>query len=118
MSKLTVGEAYLLLKEDGVYWAAGHRGKDRIITSVNSTEIPDCYEWFQEGEMILTTLYPYKTMDEKIKFIKNLNEMGVSCLGVHPSKHKTFVIPEYLKVLADLFDFPIFIINKKFHIQK
>ncbi|HHY03616.1 MAG TPA: hypothetical protein GX534_00285 [Thermoanaerobacterales bacterium] len=113
MAELLVSDAFLLLKHDGVYWAAGQRGGNRLINSVNITEIPDCYEWFQKGEMVLTTLYPYNTMDEKIKFIKNLNEAEVACLGIHPGKHESFDLPEYLKVLADSFNFPIFIFDRK-----
>jgi purine catabolism regulator len=113
MEGITVKEVYEILKEDGVYWAAGRNGEDRVIRSVSVIEIPDCFEWLQGGEMILTTLYPYKTIDERINLIRGLNKGKAACICIHPGNDQFPHVPDCLIKLADEINFPLFLIERK-----
>ncbi|MGB9813428.1 MAG: PucR family transcriptional regulator [Thermovenabulum sp.] len=113
MEGITVKEAYEILKEYGVKWVAGIEGENRVVKSVSVIEIPDCFEWLQGGEMILTTLYQYKTLDEKLELIEGLNKGNAACIAIHPGKEACMNIPDILIDLANNLRFPIFIIPKK-----
>ncbi|MDI3481320.1 MAG: PucR family transcriptional regulator, purine catabolism regulatory protein [Tepidanaerobacteraceae bacterium] len=113
MEGITVKEAYEILKEDGVYWAGGRNGENRIIKSVSVIEIPDCLEWLQGGEMILTTLYPYKTVDERLNLIKSLSKGEAACICIHPGNDDFPHVPDCLIKLADEINFPLLLIDRK-----
>ncbi|MGI6485389.1 MAG: PucR family transcriptional regulator [Tepidanaerobacteraceae bacterium] len=106
-------EAYELIRDDGVDWLAGRNGEGRVIKSVNVIEIPDCFEWIRGGEMMLTTLYPYKTIQEKIDLIIHLNKGNAACVLIHPGNEKSLKVPDYLIDLSDNYDFPLLAIDRK-----
>lgn len=113
MEGILVKEAYELIRDDGVDWLAGRNGEGRVIKSVNVIEIPDCFEWIRGGEMMLTTLYPYKTIQEKIDLIIHLNKGNAACVLIHPGNEKSLKVPDYLIDLSDNYDFPLLAIDRK-----
>jgi len=113
MEGITVKEAYEILKKDGFYWAGGRNGESMIIKSVSVIEIPDCFEWLQGGEMILTTLYPYKTIEERANLIRGLSRGEAACICIHPGNDPFPQVPDCLIKLADEINFPLFLIDRK-----
>ena len=71
-------EAYELIRDDGVDWLAGRNGEGRVIKRSMSSKFQTALNGFV-GEMMLTTLYPYKTIQEKIDLIIHLNK-GNACV--------------------------------------
>lgn len=113
MEGITVKEAYEILKDDGIYWAGGRNGESRVIKSVSVIEIPDCFEWLQGGEMVLTTLYPYKTVEERLNLIKGLSRGEAACICIHPGNDAFPQVPDCLIKLSDEINFPLFLIDRK-----
>ena len=113
MEGIPVREAYEIIRDNGVEWLAGKEGSDRIIKSVNVIEIPDCYEWIQGGEMMLTTLYPYKTVQERTDLIRHLNKGNAACVLLHPGNEQSLKVPNYLIDLSNMLDFHFFWLTGK-----
>ncbi len=113
MEGIPVREAYEIIRDNGVEWLAGKEGSDRIIKSVNVIEIPDCYEWIQGGEMMLTTLYPYKTVQERTDLIRHLNKGNAACVLLHPGNEQSLKVPNYLIDLSNMLDFPLLLVDRK-----
>lgn len=79
---------------------SGEESLNNCILSANIMEVPDIQNWAQEGDLLVTTGYPFKDSPERlIKTARLLAEKGVAALAVKP---KRFIdrIPEELIRLA------------------
>lgn len=79
---------------------SGEDSLNNCILSANIMEVPDIQNWAQEGDLLVTTGYPFKDYPEKlIMTTKLLVEKGVAALAIKP---KRFIdrIPEELIDLA------------------
>jgi purine catabolism regulator len=63
--------------------------------------------------MILTTLYPYKTIDERLNLIRGLSRGEAACICIHPGNDPFPQVPDCLIKLADEINFPLFLIERK-----
>ena len=86
---------------------SGRQGLKNEITSITVMEVPDISDWVSEGELILTTGYPFK--DSPVKFaalISRLSEKRLSGIAI---KTKRFIdeLPAEVLQKADELGFPL-----------
>lgn len=87
---------------------AGARGLGRYINRVNVMEVPDVIDWVRPGEFLITSGFPFHNRPELIaEIIPQLNQKGVSALGIKTKRYIDQVPPQALE-LADQLGFPIF----------
>lgn len=86
----------------------------KIVNGTTIMEAPDIADWLKGGELILTSLYPIRSFNEKeqTQFIKKLAEKGVSALVI---KNHRFVneIPQSIVNEAEKCNLPIIQIPKE-----
>ncbi len=86
---------------------AGEAGLGRVVTSVNVLEVPDILDWVCEGQLLITTAYPYKNNTEMLgELIPRLHKAGVAGIGIKPKRYINEV-PETVLNIANQLAFPI-----------
>jgi purine catabolism regulator len=104
---ITVTEALNLPELQQVTVAAGKKGLDRLISSVNLMEVPDISNYVKEGELLITTMYPIRD-DEDLQreLIPMLHSKGVAALALAPlAAGRT--IPGFMTRQARDLNFPL-----------
>lgn len=88
----------------------GKKGIKREIHFVSVMEVPDISDWVSEGELLMTTGYPFKdSILELVRLIKKLNSKRVTGMAF---KTKRFVneLPDEILQVADELGFPLIIL--------
>ncbi|OLN29149.1 PucR family transcriptional regulator ligand-binding domain-containing protein [Desulfosporosinus metallidurans] len=83
MKGTTVNEALELLKPYGAILVAGGNGLSNCIESLNIQELADYHTWVHGGELYLTTLQAFDTIEEIHGLICAFAEAKVAALAVH-----------------------------------
>ncbi|MBM7645873.1 purine catabolism regulator [Scopulibacillus daqui] len=103
----TVNDLFILEPLKACKILAGHRGLERTVTFVNTSDTPDVNLFLDKHHMLLTTGYGFK--DDSEGFCELIKEMNrKSCAGII-IKLKRFHkhLPEEVKLLADDLAMPI-----------
>lgn len=87
---------------------AGMKGIKNTVTNVNVMADPDIINWVEEGELLLTTAYSFKTssLEEQRDFIRQCSEKQLSALGIKIYPYLDH-LPEEILALADKLGLPI-----------
>jgi PucR family transcriptional regulator, purine catabolism regulatory protein len=82
-------------------------GLDREVTGANIVEVPDVYRWLRGGEILFTAGYAWRD-DPKalVEVLHQLDDIGVSALGVKLSRYLTEV-PDEVVAAADEIGLPL-----------
>lgn len=105
--QLTIREALSIEPLNKAKLIAGEGGLDKIITSVNVMEVPDIIDFVNEGEFLVTTMYPLK--DDKAgidSLIFNLHRKNLAGLAVKPYRY-IGEIPQQMIDDANRLNFPL-----------
>lgn len=104
---LTVKDALSMDILNDAVVISGKRGLYKEIEFITVMEVPDIFDWVSEGELILTTGYPFKDSPlELVGLIKDLSTKRVACIAF---KMKRFIdeLPQEVLQIADELDFPL-----------
>ena len=104
---ITVREALFLPSLGRGRLAAGERGLDRRITSVNMMEVPDIGAYVRPGELLVTTAYPLRDDARAVnELVKMLAGRGLAALALKPGRYIQ-TLPEPMIRAADALGFPV-----------
>ena len=104
---LTLEHALSLDVLKGASVLSGEQGLKNEISSITVMEVPDISDWVSEGELILTTGYPYK--DSPVKFVSLISSLSEKRLAGIAIKTKRFIdeLPPEVLEKADELGFPL-----------
>lgn len=104
---LTVEEALAIYPLSKAKLVAGSKGTARMITSLNTMDAPDVFDWIKSGEMLFTTAFAIKdTPDSFLQMLRKLDERGAAGIGVKLGRYWS-EIPAVVLEEADRMHFPI-----------
>ncbi|WP_309120745.1 PucR family transcriptional regulator ligand-binding domain-containing protein [Paenibacillus sp.] len=105
--RLTVEEALTIYPLSKAKLVAGSKGIGRIITSLNTMDAPDVFDWIKSGEMLFTTAFAIKdTPDSFLQMLRKLDERGAAGIGIKLGRYWS-EIPDIVLEEADRMHFPI-----------
>jgi purine catabolism regulator len=86
---------------------AGHKGLDRVVSSVTVGEVPDIADWLSGGEIVLSTMFALINDVERQKdFCRRIMTANASALFIKPKRFVGHFPAEILEA-AETRDFPI-----------
>jgi len=81
---------------------AGSSSLDRLVSSVSVVEVPDVWRWLHGGEMLLTTMYPFKdNLEAQLDLVRQIASKGASCLVVKTGRFIDVVSPEVVELAEE-----------------
>jgi sugar diacid utilization regulator len=107
---VSVGEVLALFKEYGVTLLAGEAGLDHRVSGVSVLELGVEQQnpaWYLGGELALSTLQMYPSVESVIEVVRLLSSRKVAALGIHQGTAPS--VPDARIVdAAESLDFPLF----------
>lgn len=109
---MTVGDLLKLNSLKGCRFVTDNVDEQVQVTGVNVMEVPDIFNWVNEGELLLTVGYSYRHRPEEFAdILPRLKEKGVAVLGF--KIHRFFEeIPDYIIDSAEKCGLPIIEISE------
>lgn len=105
--QLTISEALSMEPLNRAKLLAGEGGLDNVITSVNVMEVPDILDYINEGELLVTTMYPLKDDKAGIEsLIISLHNKKLAGLAIKPHRY-IGDIPKQMIDDANQLNFPL-----------
>ncbi len=81
---------------------SGEESLNNCILSSNIMEVPDIQNWVQEGDLLVTTGYPFKDHPEKmVRLAELLVEKGVAALAIKPRRYIQEIPAELVKLAGE-----------------
>ena len=104
---LTLEDALSLDVLKGASVLSGEQGLKNEISSITVMEVPDISDWVFEGELILTTGYPFR--DSPVQFVSLISTLSEKRLAGIAIKTKRFIdeLPPEVLERADELGFPL-----------
>ena len=109
----TIAEIREMTDFERVKLIAGEHGVNRKVRNVYFMEVPDIFDYIDEGGFLLSTLYPIADDEKAIsELIPKLVAIGMAGLAIKPARYITD-IPEIMIEQANQYDFPLFVLSQE-----
>lgn len=113
MIEIMVKDVLNLLNKYDIKLIAGVEGLSRKIETVSVLEIKRYDKsWIKGKELILTTLNSFESTQEIINMIKDLEELNVGAIGIHPGMKNNLTLDNKIIKICDEIKFPIIILPR------
>jgi PucR family transcriptional regulator, purine catabolism regulatory protein len=86
---------------------AGAAGLGRSVTWAHACEVPEPWNWLDEGDLLMTNGYSLPTEPEgQVAFVRELAKAGISAVAIGEQRHAPAITPE-MTTAADELGLPV-----------